>query len=316
MNKVARRGFTLIELLVVIAIIAVLIALLLPAVQQAREAARRSQCKNHLKQWGLAIHNYNDTFGILPSTINATPWSNCGVGAMVHLMPYIEQTASYMQISFVGSSTWELPVASSAPNMSRYHQIKIPVLRCPTDTSPDFRPGDNGPQGQFWYNASYGMSVGNQRESGNGCSSYPGNTFGTGASDHTDSADISTISGVSGRYGPAIRFRDISDGLSNTILMGEIRSECSDHAQHGWANVNNNWFGTRAPINFKTCPNDGGGCNSPGNWQTSMGFKSRHTGGAHFLIGDGTVRFISENIDYTNYQRLGDRRDGQVLGEF
>lgn len=311
-----KKGFTLIELLVVIAIIAVLIALLLPAVQQAREAARRSQCKNNLKQWGLAIHNYNDSFNIMPCTINATPWANVGVGAMVHLLPLIDQAPIYNTITFVPQGDWQQPVTSTAPNMSRYHQVKIPVLRCPSDTSPDFRPGDNGPGGNFWYLASYGLSGGAQRESGNGCSSYPGNVFGTGAADHSDSRDPTQISGITSRQGMICRFRDITDGMSNTILMGEIRSECSDHAQHGWANANNNWFFTTAPINFKTCPGDGTGCNGTSNWQTSQGFKSRHVGGAHFLLGDGTVRFISENIDYTNYQRLGDRRDNQVIGEF
>src|SRR2546421_7545342 len=98
----SHNGFTLIELLVVIAIIAVLIALLLPAVQQAREAARRTQCKNNLKQFGLAMHNYHDTANRLPCTINPTPWSNCGVGAMVHLLPYMDQAPQYNQLGFVG----------------------------------------------------------------------------------------------------------------------------------------------------------------------------------------------------------------------
>lgn len=321
MLKRKLRGFTLIELLVVIAIIAVLIALLLPAVQQAREAARRTQCKNNLKQFGLALHNYNDVVNILPSSITnitstVAPTGCCdraGVGALVHLLPYMDQAPLYNTINFSSPLvSWAAPVPSSAPVGSRYFEISPPGFRCPSDTTPPtYFHDDNN-----WAVGSYGLSDGAQFHlSNNGCTSYPGNVFGTG-SDALSSGTIgANISGIYSRGGYAARFRDITDGLSNTIFMGEVRAECSDHAQQGWANTNNNFFATTAPINFNTC-SPGAGCNNPTAWNTSMGFKSRHVGGAHFLLGDGTVRFISENIDYMTYQKLGDRRDSQPIGEF
>ncbi len=309
------RGFTLIELLVVIAIIAVLIALLLPAVQQAREAARRTQCKNNLKQFGLAMHNYHDSMNIFPNTINPGNFGNpLGVGAMVHLLPYIDQAAIYSSISFVSVTTWVVPVTDAAPAGKHYYEIQPAGFKCPSDTSAKYYPGTNGIVGN-WATASYGLSGGAQREPGNGCSSYPGNTFGTGPSDHTDSRSAFNISGMFSRYGYSARIKDVSDGTSNTILMGESRAQCSDHQRHGWANVNSNWLLTTAPINFQTCLG-GAGCNSHTNWATSQGFKSQHVGGVHILLCDGSVRFVSENLDYQTYQRLGDRRDGQVVGEF
>ena len=309
------RGFTLIELLVVIAIIAVLIALLLPAVQQAREAARRTQCKNNLKQFGLAMHNYHDTVNRFPCTINPTPWSNVGVGAMVFLLPYIDQAPQYNTIGFVPGGSWTNNVSDSGVAGKRYFEVTPPGFRCPSDTSAQYYPGTNGIVGN-WATASYSLSGGAQRESGNGCSTYPGNVFGTGPADHSDSADGTQISGLFSRIGYSCGIKDVTDGTSNTILMGEIRSECSDHERHGWANANSNWIFTTAPINYNTCVVGGTGCAANNNWNTSQGFKSRHVGGAHILLCDGSVRFVSENIDYNTYQRLGDRRDGQVVGDF
>ena len=311
------RGFTLIELLVVIAIIAVLVALLLPAVQQAREAARRSQCKNNLKQFGLAMHNYHETANAFPNTINPTPFANVGVGAMVFLLPGLDLAPLYETIDFnTRGGQWTNPVTSSGPAGKFYYETQPPGFVCPSDTSSKYYPGTNGIVGN-WAVASYGLSGGAQRESGNGCGSYPGNVFGTGPDDHTDLAgrDLNRLSGIFSRVGVTAAIKDITDGTSNTILMGEIRSECSDHARHGWANVNANWHFTTAPINFETCMG-GGGCNSNNNWATSQGFKSRHVGGTHILLCDGSTKFFSENIDYMTYQRLGDRRDGQVIEDY
>lgn len=318
MSKTKSRGFTLIELLVVIAIIAVLIALLLPAVQQAREAARRTQCKNNLKQFGLAIHNYNDVVNVLPPPMNFGAPSCCGkagVGALVLLLPYLDQAPAYNTINFSNvAANWDQPVASSAPVGNRYFEILPGFIRCPSDTSP--RTVNLNNLGNNWAVGSYGMSDGSQAHGSHLCSQYGGNTFGTGSAGLSGSADPAVISGISSRGGAIFRFADVTDGLSNTIFMGEVRGECSDHAMNGWANTNMNWFGTAAPINFNTCSPTGSGCNSPNEWNTSMGFKSRHVGGAHFLLGDGSIRFISENVDYLTYQKLGDRRDGQVVGDF
>jgi len=321
--KFGRFGFTLIELLVVIAIIAILIALLLPAVQQAREAARHSQCKNYLKQLGLALHNYHDTLRILPvngnnAVIGGAFGTQCKAGPMAQLLPYLDQTPLYKTINFDATvANWTVPLPGS-----NYWQTSIPSLLCPSDTTPtNPNPGANGVNG--WAVANYSFSIGAERESGNGCSLYYSavSIFGTGNADHSDSNDSTQISGCWSRYAYVARFKDISDGLSSTILMGEMRPQCSDHARHGVFNVNSLWISTRAPINYPTCPNEGvgvsgGGCNGDYNWNTSMGFKSRHTGGAHVLFGDGVVKFINQTIDYQTYQRLGDRRDGKPVGEY
>ncbi len=307
MLKSRFRAFTLIELLVVIAIIAVLIALLLPAVQQAREAARRTQCKNNMKQLGLALHNYHDTHNKLPST--ATVNLNQGANMFVMILPFIDQAPLYNSIN-MNSNSYPL---SNTSNPS-YEQVPIAAFRCPTDTSKLFY----GTSASLSYCASLGpvAVASNVLVTPPICSAYPGNVFGDGS--NMDDITGAAMPGIMNRTGYSARFRDVTDGLSNTIFMGEIRSECSDHEQQSWAGLNSHWIATTAPINFNTCPqnNPGGPCNLANNWMTSQGFKSRHVGGAHFLLGDGTVRFISENIDYLTYQKLGDRADGQTIGEF
>jgi prepilin-type N-terminal cleavage/methylation domain-containing protein len=312
-SRLTRRfkAFTLIELLVVIAIIAVLIALLLPAVQQAREAARRTQCKNNLKQLGLALHNYNDTHNKLPSNTGGVDTAGnfrvidgptYGAGFLVHLLPFFDQAPLYSSINF---SSNRYPLASTST--PAYQNAILPALRCPSHT----------PRNAILVSFSnYSPSLGAQAMgSASGCTLYPGNSLGDGSSGNSDSAAANATSGIYSRGGFSARFRDVSDGLSNVIFMGETRPDCSDHGiNYGWADANQ-WYATTAPINYDTC-GSAGGCGANNSWNTSMGFKSLHVGGAQFLMGDGTVRFISENIDYTTYQRLGGRADGNTVGEF
>jgi prepilin-type processing-associated H-X9-DG protein len=176
--------------------------------------------------------------------------------------------------------------------------------------------------------------MGNQAlpsNAGNGaaCNLYPGNNFGTGPSGHGNTYNATQVSGITSRFNWAANMRDCVDGTSNTIAWGEIRPQCGDHTRNGWFHFNSMWVATTPPINYPIAcvreePLNGvqwndaalNGCNKYNNWQTSQGFKSRHTGGAHFTLADGSARFISENIDYMTYQRLGDRRDGQPVGEF
>jgi len=116
------------------------------------------------------------------------------------------------------------------------------------------------------------------------------------------------------------KFSDVTDGTSNTIMIGEIRPLCSgDFNANGWVRGDSLWNCVTPPINFPTCPNDPGYGLTPctqnaGNWNTEMGFKSKHVGGAQFVFGDGSVRFLSQNINYPTYQSLGDRWDGRTLG--
>lgn len=335
-----RKAFTLIELLVVIAIIAILIALLLPAVQQAREAARKTQCKNNLKQWGLACHNYHDTHGQLPiSGINN--WGTTSKGsALAQLLPFIEQGALFLAIDFSNKipythpnlDWWNVPNSTLGMNANGFTQkwisAKINMMHCPSTQDPKYESWD-------WdmTTSSYAPSMGAQRmDSHTGCPQYsPGSPeqrgnqsgyFGDGPAGHGNSAEGSQISGPFGRLGFAASFAQIPDGLSNTILMGEVLSTlaCTDHGHYGAFTMNNQWFATTAPINFKTCDQGHGYnwnnlsvrgiCNQTNSWPTARGFKSDHSGGAHFLMGDGSVKFTSDNVDYGTYQAMGSRRDG------
>jgi prepilin-type processing-associated H-X9-DG protein len=164
--------------------------------------------------------------------------------------------------------------------------------------------------------------------SGRSCNDYasPNVTFfHSGLTGHgsRNAPAAQQISGVISRFDWAAKMRDITDGTSNTILMGEIRPWCGDHFQTAsFPNPNSLWTATTAPINYPTCPGeppgfDGtDGCNADANWQTSQGFKSKHPGGAQFLFADGSGHFLSETIDYYTYQRLGDRWDNQPVGSY
>lgn len=343
-KQLRRRAFTLIELLVVIAIIAILVALLLPAVQAAREAARRSQCKNNLKQIGLAVHNYESSFKQIPATFNnhngglGPTWSSASKGSyLVQLLPYVDQEPLYNSIDFNGlGAPWNAPnvEGQTLPNGSLIRHTSIPTYQCPSDPSPQ-RDGHSN-------KSNYALSMGNQAMPAlgsvgyggrNGCNDYPGNNFGTGAAGHGNPSSISNYSGVVARFNWGAKFEQITDGLANTILAGEIRPQCGDHSRNGWFHFNSLWIATTAPINYPilcvredngwnagdaNLPQGGAanGCNHWRNWQTSQGFKSRHSGGAHFVMADGAVRFLNENIEYLSYQRLGDRREGEDPGEF
>ena len=327
------RGFTLIELLVVIAIIAVLIALLLPAVQQAREAARRTQCKNNLKQLGLATHNYIDTFGQIP--FNHGVVTDVGRGSQfVRLLPFLDQAPLFSQLDFASATDVNF---QTLPNGGGLYKTVLTAMLCPSDPFEVLGRGTIPPRSAPPYpdgiraKGNYAFSVGAQSMPGNSwmpmnCNQYapgggyPNGYFGTGSAAWANDATGQLTSGIVSRFLWSSKLSHVSDGLSNTILVGEIRPECSSWPNfYGWAGEDG-FIGTSAPINFPSCDmtavNGVNPCNHPYNVNTSQGFKSRHVGGAHFVLGDGSVRFLSENIDYATYQKLGDRRDGQVVGEF
>jgi prepilin-type N-terminal cleavage/methylation domain-containing protein len=227
-----RLAFTLVELLVVIAIIGILIALLLPAVQAAREAARRSQCNNNLKQIGLALHNYADAFkqfaiGTYCCDPNSGPTGTCPGGygytweggrhrkgsVLVKLLPFVEQRPAYQALDLQGDVEDQLWNMAGTPGRK-----DLPCYRCPSD---DWNPAQAGGAGQ----ANYATSIGNQAmpDTRYGCTSYPGNNFGTGPVGHGSTENGNEISGCFSRYSWAARFADITDGTANTIAMGEIR---------------------------------------------------------------------------------------------
>lgn len=318
-----RDAFTLIELLVVIAIIAVLIALLLPAIQQARESARRNSCQNNMRQIGLALQNYHDVAQQLPinSGLGLTNQFAYNAGMhrkgtwLVHILPMMDQQAYFDRLNF------DIDVAAQIDADPNLKSKPIAAYVCPSDNH-------QGTGGNARAISNYACSPGAQRTASNGgsCTTYPGNQFGTGSDGHSNFPNPANISGVfAGRAAWAARYENIIDGLSKTFAAGEVRANCSAHINDlGWWNSHRGILSTAIPINFPTCRGEGPGhdgstrmdCNAWSNWATEGGFKSLHPGGAHFIMCDGSVQFISENINYLTLQQLGDRRDGQVIGSY
>ena len=320
------RAFTLIELLVVIAIIAILIALLLPAVQQAREAARRSTCRNQLKQIGLALHNYHDAFNMLPYAASGPGYMGTATGALVKnqtgwvlLLPYIDQTPLYNTINHSAAmGTWN-PGGGTlaggativAPNATATG-TKIGLFLCPSDDGPNTIASPGGTYGCApgtpSYKASYGFVVRDGMHWSNAASYYWVNE---------DRATRSMF-GISSNA----NFRDVTDGLSNTVAVSETTLDvydgvtapwaCTHHVGHGVqfsyspSTTINNWY----CCTWQTPPNTNFRAGRLGEWGSPG---SVHTGGMHVLMGDGSVRFISENLDTVTRQRIGFIADGQTV---
>jgi prepilin-type N-terminal cleavage/methylation domain-containing protein/prepilin-type processing-associated H-X9-DG protein len=335
-----RAGFTLVELLVVIAIIGVLVALLLPAVQAAREAARRSQCQNNLKQLGIALQSYHGTYKVFPSNSywDTGDYTNCGEkitvedkdlkGSMLlKLMPYLEESIIHDRIDFDDPKgviyQFEEPEIRSAV---------LPFLRCPSDEFPrlsdDPKKGSKNQDVAPHAVTNYAPSIGSQKTFSYAKSCEPplgpeGNFFGNGDDLGICTNVLNDTSGIFSRIFFAASIPQITDGTSHTIAMGEVLPSCNyELIRFGWWDSQIFYVGTAPYINYDSCtattppwPTKQS-CKTFFNWNTSSGFKSRHPGGAQFVFADGSIHFISENIDYRNYQRLGDRRDGEAVEPF
>jgi prepilin-type N-terminal cleavage/methylation domain-containing protein len=317
-------AFTLVELLVVITIIAILVALLLPAVQVAREAARRVQCCNNLKQLGIALQSYHerwDRFPLGASHPDAGNWTiispyNHG-SFLVALLPHIEQQALYEACNFKTNTDYNSMLGSK-----HVYEISISTFRCPSDDVTKVWDGNpyywgyaTSTRGQNRALSNYAASLGCQ------CFGWPnddyhGNVFGTGPIDHADTLDENQISGVFGHLAWGARIQDITDGTSNTIALGEMLPAASWHARDGWMHVNSLWNATTAPINDTFCLSSDGETNGSMCWSCEQAFRSYHPGGAQFVLCDGAAIFLNDTIDYMTYQKLGDRRDGLPIGKY
>lgn len=301
------RGFTLIELLLVIAIIGVLIALLLPAIQAARESSRRSSCVNKLKQIGVALSTYEATNGTFPPGArwgrHAPPGKRKRHGsALVYILPYIEQQTLYDAFDFDKLSI-DGQVFPGTDTL--IGSTLIATYRCPSDDHSGLYDG----VAVHNYSASNGPT---QVYDNPNCScDHSWKSFEMAPID-----DLDDYAGAFTRIGLSTSARNITDGLSNTIFFGEVRIICSVHAQVGWAKTNNGngYCTTLIPINYDTCNEQAvDPCNRPCTWNTDVGFKSAHPGGADFLKGDGSVHFLRESIDHQAYQYLGAKADGKVF---
>ncbi len=301
----------------VIAIIAVLVALLLPAVQQAREAARRSQCKNNLKQLGLAMHNYHELYSLFPMGGWVSGSQDYG-SYMVRILPMMDQAPLFNMINFNINVDSQI-LANGQPIAT----TGIPAYQCPSDDSSLLFTTSQNYSGQPRAKANYSGNLGNQNTNGSAACCVNWNLLNSNGSQmNGDTNDTTQISGVLMKWPSSIGLQAITDGTSCTLLMGETRPKCSLHEQDGWHDSNANWTMTEMGINYPTCPNEpgytGANCNQPGNnaWGTANSFRSRHVGGAQFVLCDGSVRFISQNISILTYQQLGDRRDNLPVGDF
>ncbi|MDB5346670.1 MAG: prepilin-type cleavage/methylation protein [Schlesneria sp.] len=333
-----RRAFTLIELLVVIAIIAVLIALLLPAVQQAREAARRTQCRNNLKQIGIALHNYHESNQVFPMGFSDGVWGNSetfgGWSWSAALLPYIDQGPLFNQLNF-SATPYSVGVNQTLTATS------LAAFSCPSDIKPAQTP--NNP----------GNAPGGKGTTAVATSSYMGNA---GPFEGTPCVQNGTVPVPDARniglfaVNSSIGFRNITDGSSNVFAVGEVRwiPSGTDAAAAAYGSDRQFIYGNVTTGGGPKCDNNGpnnNGFHLHNRWtrqkmngpllganNLERSFHSAHTGGAHFLMGDGSVRFVSDNIDHTNtnyvaatpnlsgpygtYQRLAGINDGQVVSDF
>jgi type II secretory pathway pseudopilin PulG len=321
----------------VIAIIAVLIALLLPAVQQAREAARRTQCRNNLKQLGLALHNYHDNTNCFPpgNVVAETGTTLRGASWLTRILPMIDQDPAYNQMVFAGTD-WTMQNSNPNRNWAVTNSLRVPGLNCPSSNLPATRTQTSSsgttalgaPASLTYQVANYVGIAGSYDNAATGvCCPTPSTWTGYYRSNYNG-----MIVSSNPTYGDArpVKIGDAIDGTSNTIIVAEQGgpdATCSradkdcragNHDGGAWsggAGGDTDWWlnmtVVRSPVNSTQGAN---GNEQPYYRHTRI--TSQHVGGAHALFSDGAVRYLSNNMDYLTLERIASRNDNAVVGEF
>ena len=314
LRKEWRRGFTLIELLVVIAIIAILIALLLPAVQQAREAARRSTCKNKLKQIGLALHNYHDTHrtfppsGVSANAISGSTWCSATPGPGT-------------SFSYAPWTVFVLPFLDDSPRYNNFN-FSGPFISIQDHSA--FGNGDAGNRAEWFRNNNNYQCPSDPNSSD---TTRSNNYFGVQGGETVSCANSGGVrvwmnSGMI-HHNSKVKMRDVTDGTSNVFLVGETKYQSTNQTNYQyytWAS--SDWprtVGSPAQVAAAELPINSGS-HTPDVSHTfdiqSRTFGSYHVGGCHFLMADGSAHFVSENVDLTLYRNLAKKSDGLPVGGF
>ncbi|MFO0964234.1 MAG: DUF1559 domain-containing protein [Gemmataceae bacterium] len=299
-----RPGFTLIELLVVIAIIAILIALLVPAVQKVREAAARVQCQNQIRQLAIAAHAFHDANKVLPYNGSkfgglagcCSPEGDAEWSWIARALPYFEQAPLYRTLN----------IDTSALTPGSAINTNIAMLNCPSD------PDNTGPMNNR-ANFSGGTVVGVTNYKGVEGSNWCWGTY----VNYGPSGDCNGLENSDGFF----HRRDIvkkrkltsaSDGTSNTFLIGEVLVGWDYHIS--WPYSNHTTGTCSIPLNYRDGVPPGGNYQSNwGNWPNRYSFRSAHTGGANFVMGDASVRFVSDTVDLTVYRATATMSGGETV---
>jgi prepilin-type N-terminal cleavage/methylation domain-containing protein/prepilin-type processing-associated H-X9-DG protein len=304
-GRASRRGFTLVELLVVIAIIGILVALLLPAIQAAREAARRSQCTNNLKQMGLAIHGYHDTYKAFPIGVagdrTKAAFAEEGLGWGVGLLPFMEEQTLFDRMK----PTYEPAICrktyAATGMIYPGADTILEVFRCPTSELPT-RTADLPPELTGYASNDY-----------KGCNG----SDASGLDKHGIFNTVQELWKLNGRT--KLAFKDVTDGLNKTLAVGESAYYKEDEKWPVWIGATTEdeqaLFETnkKNPINCELSPKSIDYFRKATEDSCAFSF---HTGGAYFLFADGSVHFLEESIDVVAYENLGNIADGNVVSDF
>ncbi len=333
-----RRGFTLIELLVVIAIIAILIALLLPAVQQAREAARRSQCKNNLKQYGIALHSYHESAKMFPKGCfqnqgyGAYDWRNHS--ATTNLLPYLDQKALYQTYQGLAYTPGAQKDAVNGTMYGIANAAQLPIFICPSDTAP----ADGSAPSNYVYcegtNHGWGLAAADQNgmfnmdvkvkiaDISDGTSSTIAMSENIASGNTSGTVDLSRVrqpgampSGMAAAFPTKAHVDAWSAACNATIpsIAGTTNSGRWWHrGLHGMSLFNTLLMPNSQITNCTAHPCSSCDPDNPG----MIAARSRHTGSIHVLMADGATRSINNNIHYDTYWSIGGRNDKRVVGEF